>query len=167
MATNISGATGVSKVQTGAIETGDLPAGSVLQVVSASTDTTVVMSSNTLVDTGLTATITPKFSTSKILVLIHQNGVHKYINYAANDVRIKLFRGSTEISMLANSVGFTNTAMNLYSATTSTSYLDSPSTTSATTYKTQFANPDAGSSGGTCAVQQSAESTITLMEIAG
>ncbi len=145
----------------------DMPAGHIVQVVNASTTTKVAMSSTTHVDTGLTATITPKFSTSKILVQVHQNGLHKYSNYANNDITIYLLRGSTNISIFARFLGFTQTAMNLYAATASTSYLDSPSTTSATTYKTTFANPDAGGSGGTIAAQEAqAESTITLMEVA-
>jgi hypothetical protein len=44
------------------------------------------------------------------------------------------------------------------------SYLDSPATTSATTYKTQIANPDGSGAVGTQANNE--YSTITLMEIA-
>jgi len=145
----------------------DMPAGHIVQVVNASTTTKVDMSSVNHVDTGLTATITPKFATSKILVLVHQNGLHKHNNQANNDITIYLKRGSSTISIFANFLGFTQSAMNLYSATASTSYLDSPSTTSATTYKTTFANPDGGGASGTVTVQEaSAESTITLMEVA-
>jgi hypothetical protein len=140
--------------------------GKVLQVVSVGYSTTVSMSSTTHIDTGLTATITPTFSTSKILVLVHQNGLQKHLNSTPNDITIYLKRGASTISIFANFLGFTNTATHLYAATASSSYLDSPATTSATTYKTTFANPDGGGSGGTVYVQQAgAESTITLMEI--
>ena len=57
------------------------------------------------------------------------------------------------------------TTPDLYTASMSTAYLDSPATTSATTYKTQYATFQAG---GTVYLQLAGEtSTITLMEIAG
>jgi hypothetical protein len=63
----------------------------------------------------------------------------------------------------AGSVGFTSTAIYNYVGSCSTAYLDSPNTTSATTYKTQFKNDVAAAAVG---VQTgSATSTITLMEI--
>ena len=46
------------------------PAGTVVQVVNAALTTYVSTTSSTFTDTGITATITPKFATSKILVLI-------------------------------------------------------------------------------------------------
>jgi hypothetical protein len=126
------------------------------------------MSSNTLTDTGLTATITPSSTSSKILVLLHQNGVRKNSNHSNNDVRIELQRGGTLIHLPCTYAGFTGTSIHLVLASVSTSYLDSPSSTSAVVYKTQFRNPDGGAAGGTIMAQESsAESTITLMEIAG
>jgi len=68
------------------IASGALPIGSVLQVVNAITSTNVSNSTATMTDTGLTATITPKFSTSKILVLVSQNGVYKSAANANNMV---------------------------------------------------------------------------------
>jgi hypothetical protein len=61
-----------------------LPTGSVLQVVNATYATQVSNSTSTYADTGLTATITPKFATSKILVLVNQNGIQRNAgdNYA-------------------------------------------------------------------------------------
>ena len=145
-----------------------MPAGHIIQVVNATHNTTVVLSSTTLTDTGLTATITPKFATSKILVEVHQNGVQKANNNASNDVTIKLFRGSTLILMPTQFATYTASSLQNYEGTVSASYLDSPATTSATTYKTQFANPDGGGAGGTVYVQTgTAASTITLMEVAG
>jgi len=145
----------------------DMPAGHIVQVVSATYSTSVSMSSTTHVDTGLTATITPKFASSKILVQVHQNGIQTHNNQANNDVTILLYRGSTQIAKPAAFVGFTNSTTFTYSSTVSGSYLDSPSTTSATTYKTTFANPDAGGAGGTVTVQSGTpDSTLTLIEVA-
>jgi hypothetical protein len=57
----------------------------------------------------------------------------------------------------------TNSNLQLWLATASTVYLDSPATTSATTYKTQFRNPDNAAS---ISVQKAGTlSTITLMEV--
>ena len=135
--------------------------GSVLQVVQGSTSTQASTSTNTLVDTGLTATITPKFASSKILVLVSQNGVAKATNntYAL----LRLLRNGNIVQIFESQLCFTgSTATN--SAGSSTAYLDSPATTSATTYKTQFSS---GSNNAVVEVQASSSaSTITLMEIA-
>ena len=140
-------------------------AGSVLQVVNATTSTSVSTTTNSYIDTTLTATITPKFTTSKILVLVNQNGVTK--NGAAGaDVGLRLLRNSTTIQQLSLYGLYDGTTGAIYGATFSTSYLDSPATTSATTYKTQF---QASENTGIVSVQVSAgnsTSTITLMEIA-
>ena len=145
-----------------------LPTGSVLQVVCAKYSTQVTSTSATLSDTGLTATITPTSTSSTILVSVHQNAPFISDDNNANDIGIRLYRGSSEISRLASELGYTNSSHYSTTATVSTSYLDSPSTTSATTYKTKFANPDGGAAGGYVRVQNSTnESTITLMEIKG
>jgi len=144
-----------------------MPAGHIIQVVNAKTNTQVTMSSTSLTDTGLTATITPKFASSKILVLLHQNGLRKNSNHVNNDIRIELQRGGTLIHLPSTYSGFTGTAISLVLSSVSTSYLDSPATTSAVVYKTQFKNPDGGGASGTILAQESAaESTITLMEVA-
>jgi hypothetical protein len=136
--------------------------GTVLQVVNGSYSTEVSTTSGTPADTGLTATITPKFSTSKILVLVSQKVFSN--NDAANSGGANMFllRGSTTL-FTANRVAFSDGtgAMDLYFTT---SYLDSPATTSATTYKTQVARY--GGSGTVFVQITSCISGITLMEIA-
>ena len=136
--------------------------GKVLQVVMGSTSTTVSSSTNTFVDTGLTATITPSLNTSKILVLVNQNGIYKNPNDAASCMKIILLRGATEIVNLGSEINYENSAKRLVTGSASTSYLDAPATTSATTYKTQFR-----SNNNTAAVeiQSLALSTMILMEI--
>ena len=59
---------------------------------------------------------------------------------------------------------YTNTALNMYSSV-SANLLDSPATTSATTYKTQF-NSAAGTASVSCQPDNTSVSYITLMEIA-
>lgn len=138
--------------------------GKVLQVVMGSTSSTMTTSSSTYADTNLTGTITPSSASSKVLVIATQNGCLKFGGTAANGMGLKLLRGATDIVKMADAgmILQSNTANNGdYSF--SVSYLDSPATTSATTYKTQ-----ANASGN--AVQMILQnggclSTIILLEI--
>jgi hypothetical protein len=148
----------------GALPSTVIGTGGILQVVSNVTNTSVSVSNSTFVDTTLTATITPTSATSKILVLVSQNGMRKVSGQAADDIAIKLFRASTLIAQPAVYAAYTATSLNLYGLSCSLSYLDSPATTSATTYKTQIANPDG--SGAVSTQSNNENSTITLMEIA-
>ena len=151
-------ATGISAVQ-------NLPAGTVLQVVQGTTSTKVTSSSITPADTGLTATITPKFSTSKILVLVNQVGLRKSAGNTFNAVYIDLLRTSTVIQRVAAYFGFMGTTQDLVIGCAANAFLDSPATTSATTYKTQFYNFTASA---VISVQDGNDvSSITLLEIAG
>jgi hypothetical protein len=142
--------------------------GKVLQVVYGSYATEVSSSSSTLADTGLTATITPTSATSTILIIVSQNGVLKTVQDSLNRVRIELLRGSTSIFKMGDSTGFTNSAVVNQIGTVSGTYVDSPATTSATTYKTQFAS---GNNTAGVRVQHfyddaaAAVSSITLFEI--
>jgi hypothetical protein len=111
----------------------------VLQVVWAQTDTIVSNSTSTPADTTLTATITPSSTSSKVLVIVNQNGVSKSAANAGNGVTISLLRGATVISYPAGGAGYTGTAIQNVVSVNAT-FLDSPATTSATTYKTQLAN---------------------------
>jgi len=149
------------------IPRGTLPTGSVLQVVQGTTSTTVSNSTSTFADTGLTASITPSSATSNILVFISHSTISKASGAGAqanNDMGIQLLRGATSISRFGRSLLFQGTLGVLYGAS-SHCHLDSPATTSSTTYKTQFKNED--NNGVSCTVQEAgAPATITLMEIA-
>ena len=137
--------------------------GKVLQVVHASIATVTSTSSATYTDTGLTATITPSSASSKVLVLTNQNGCLKYSSANAL-LGIRLLRGSTTIQQIGTLFLFTNTSNENYGTTVSATYLDSPATTSATTYKTQFNNSNASNY---VEVQANSnhQSTMTLLEI--
>jgi len=139
--------------------------GKVLQVVNGQTTTQASSSSSTYADTNLTATITPTSSTSKILVLVNHTGCYKVTGNTA--LGIKLLRGSTEILLVDNGAAYTASTAANYIGSISSSYLDSPATTSATTYKTQFASLGAVATVGVQGVyvNPSGGSTITLMEI--
>jgi hypothetical protein len=159
------GSTGNVLTVSGGVPVWAAPAGGgkVLQVVSATTTTATSSSSTTLADTTLTATITPTSATSKVLVLVNQNGILRSDGNANSALTLKLLRGATVISQMADTSVYTGTALVLTVPSASTSYLDSPATTSATTYKTQFANRVASAE---IVVQhQSNMSTIVLLEI--
>ena len=135
----------------------------VLQVVQGSTATAVSSSTNTFVDTGLTATITPSATTSKILVLIVHNGCNKSSANSNNTIDIRLLRGASTITSAIGALNGTATAVQI-TTSASIEYLDSPATTAATTYKTQFRSRNNLAS---VDVQFAGvnTSTITLMEI--
>lgn len=137
--------------------------GSVLQVVTGNTSTGVTNNTATYVDSGLSATITPKSTSSRILVQVFQY-YGKSNGNAENRVQVKLMRGSTD---LINSGGLINyTATAIYSINAfCMAHVDAPSTTSATTYKTQFMNPNG--TAGVVAQYGDGTSTIVLMELAG
>ena len=139
--------------------------GTVLQVVDASYSTQTTTSSSTYADTGLSVTITPKSTSSKIFISVAQQGILKLGGTTESACSLRLVRGSTTILQWAGYLGYTgSTASNSESA--STVYLDSPSTISATTYKTTFATTTNGS--GTIDCQRDGvTSTIVAMEIAG
>jgi hypothetical protein len=142
-------------------------AGQVLQVVNATYATSTTRSSNTFADTGLTASITPKFATSKILVFVNMCGCGKRTNNTS--LALKLLRNSTDILKIDENGGYTDNTNRIEIGSISATYLDSPATTSSTTYKVQFA-----SNGNNALVQindyynsdGNTTSTITLMEIA-
>ena len=121
--------------------------GTVIQVIQGILNTTASVTSSTEADTGLTATITPKFSTSKILVTVKIccGGNDRYNAFF-------LYRGSTKIGIPAANGNRTPVFMGGFGDNASGpgdqwmldvktgAYLDSPATTSATTYKITFSN---------------------------
>ena len=135
--------------------------GKVLQVVSATYSTETDNSTTTYADTGLTATITPTLNTSKILVMM-SNTMGKSDGNANNACNVRILRGATQI-LENKQLGYTGTAIwNMWQW--STQYLDSPATTSATTYKLQFKQWFV-SAANVRANNDSSLSTIVLLEI--
>ena len=136
----------------------------VLQVVSANYSTAATNSTTTYADTGLTATITPSSASSKILVLVSQAGVVKGSGNAASACDLILLRGATQITQFTYGAGFTNTTTTNFVGNSSCMFLDSPATTSATTYKTQFKNQVAAAQV-IVQINSASESNIVLLEI--
>lgn len=117
------------------------------QVVQATTTTNTTTTGTTYVDaTNVTATITPTATTSKILVTMNFTGwIDGPTDLKLEFIHARIMRGSTEI--YKTGAGLTTTAYQNSSTGGSAftiwypfsiSFLDSPATTSATTYKLQF-----------------------------
>jgi hypothetical protein len=136
--------------------------GNVIQVVGATQGIQTSTTSTSFVDTGLTATITPTSSTSKILA-IYSAQFRRSTGDTSNGVNVILVRGSTQIQKAAGYGGFTNTSI-FQTWNVASSFVDSPATTSATTYKVQFSSTISGQT--VNYLTDSAEGYITLMEIA-
>jgi len=122
-----------------------LPAGSVLQVKQAVTDATWSTTSSTLTDvTGMSVSITPSATSSKILVI-----VDAHIGYDVYAGVFHLLRDTTKIYAGAGGLTRCGLFSNFYAAGSSpiystyallpltANYLDSPATTSSLTYKLQ------------------------------
>ena len=145
------------------VTTGSPQSGSVLQVVNGTYATQVSNSTTTYADTGLTASITPKFATSTILVIVTHTQSQKTAGNSNSGLTLNLCRNGSQIIEYTDALGSTNSAL-LNQFSSSFIYSDSPATTSSTTYKTQFKNNFAAAA---VLVQHSnKQSTITLMEIA-
>lgn len=133
----------------------------VLQVVSAKTimGSGTTVSTSTFTATGLTATITPKFATSKILVLVSQ-GNRKTNANASTEVGSNIFRNGAVISTQHEMYTCVTGSATELRIMASLSLLDSPATTSATTY-TMYGMATVG----TASFDYFCSGSITLMEI--
>lgn len=134
--------------------------GNVIQTVFGSVATSTNNTTTTFADSGLSATITPRYSNSDILVMGALQGV--YNTTASQGVKVRIVRGSTQIMYVCDLMGYEPAR----SQEVSFFYIDSPATTSATTYKIQFA--EYGGSGLAVVMDFGATlplSTIVLMEI--
>jgi len=156
------GTTGQVLTVSGGVPAWATPAGGkIFQVLQQTYSTPTTNGTESYADTGITLNITPSSASSKVMIFVTVAGMYR----SANDcsARFQLMRGASSIhefeKNIMNSGGVAN-----QTGTTVTNYLDSPATTSATTYKVQFRRNPAG--GGTIGINlDSSISTITLMEV--
>ena len=143
--------------------------GSVIQLVTNTHSTEALVNTTTYTDSGLTCQITPKFSSSKIFIVVSQ---HFRIRHASQDTGMgwKIFRDSTNVKD-----SNVNYALYIYEESSggvdwrgwqTWNYLDSPSTTSQITYKTQISRYASSGTATLKAQDNNNPSTMTLMEIA-
>jgi hypothetical protein len=153
--------------------------GSILQVQSTSYGGTFTSTSTSYVDVGLSVSITPSTTSSKILVMANIMAGSTPFNVL---VAWRLVRDSTAIGLGNATGGYTQTTMgNMRDSLDANSafcvpmqYLDSPGLTSAITYKVQafcesgtFRLNGSGNDTGSIIWSTRGISTITVMEIAG
>lgn len=120
--------------------------GKVLQVVQGVLSTRATTTSATFSDTGLTVSITPTSATSQVAIFMFVGGTGGQSSGAT--LGLKLLRGATAIAQGAAAGSSTVTTAGIGSfgdanaawGGLSINYVDSPATTSATTYKIQFAS---------------------------
>lgn len=139
--------------------------GKVLQVVMGTYSTQTLTSSTSYVDTGLSVSITPSSSSSKVLVLV-SNSAYVANSASASSVNggFQIVRASTNIVTLSGAMQTNINANNgAMSSMFSYAYLDSPATTSATTYKLQHKVDN--SNGFVITSLGSTISNITVLEI--
>ena len=152
-----------------------LPAGTggkVLQVVYGSTTTEVTISTTSFADIGLSASITPLFSSSKVLVICSIQA-RVFISTVDNAASLRLLRDGSSILTANNSYQFGYNTSSTFNNISEESYqiplmfLDSPASTSALTYKIQ-GRERSSSSGNIVDFQDDNHytSNIVLMEIA-
>jgi hypothetical protein len=138
------------------------PAGSILQAVNSTYSTSVNSQSNTFVTSGLSASITPLFSTSKVLVFVSINIERDTVSTGAS---FQLWRNGSNIQQIGYGVGITGFGNNSYTSF-ATQWLDSPASTSSQTYTLYFNNTaNAGYVNVTNAGANS-PAVMTLLEIA-
>lgn len=141
--------------------------GKVLQVVTATTSTPTTIASTTLTDTGLSASITPSSTGSRVLVLSSATWSSGRLS-DATEGSFRLVRGSTALVTYDKGFGFyqsggaaQSTAFGVFT----NAYVDSPSTTSSTTYKTQAAVNTTANGHSITFQTNNSLSQIILMEI--
>jgi hypothetical protein len=155
MALILSGDTGVPA--------SGMPTGSVIQTVQPAPSTgNANTSSSTFVSSGFSASITPLFATSKILILVNTS---IDTQASGNQVLWTIYRGSTNVLDSGSTSG--NGFNGAYAASTRVQQstfgcvLDSPATTSSTTYTIYYRSTSSANS----YINSTCSAYITLMEI--
>jgi len=144
------------------LSTDDLPVGSVLQVVSAATGADTTFSS-TSYTTMIGATITPTATSSKILVIYNINSTWKSAAANNDEANCYLHKNGTGLIHLDGITPYNQALIGNSAGSVAGTYLDSPNTTSATTYDFRVSM----SNGSLRVNTEGGTSAMTLLEIAG
>lgn len=164
MTTIVDGNLGISyPVTAGGTSATQASSAKILQVVNTSSSTTVSTSSSSDTDTLLTASITPSSSSSKVLVIV--SSMLRATAASTNCyIYQKLWRGAiTTGTLLVDGFAMVGSYNTDHRAVGSITYLDSPSTTSSTTYRVSINSNFAAS---VYINSTTTPSSITLLEIA-
>ena len=167
--TQIPAANIVGVCTSGLTKTGGF--GKILQVVQNSYSTQATLNSTSYVDTGLTATITPSSTSSKVLIygFLSLTTSHFASPYNVYGFGCNIVRGSTEIKagdtgQYYQAIADSDISYTVFNQPHVPIFLDSPNTTSATTYKIQAKESDINANLTINASSQTSE--LILMEVA-
>jgi hypothetical protein len=140
----------------------NFPAGSVLQVVSVNNKQATTTTGNSYIASTLAASITPTSSANKILIF----GQYYYrVSASTVSVTATIYRNATDLTSGTIGLSYNYVESAVVEMTAPFSILDSPATTSSTTYTLYFKRSD---SAGTAYIgNANFDSVITLMEIKG
>lgn len=133
--------------------------GEVLQVVSNFSASQISTTSTSFVTTGFSASITPSSASSKVLVLV---SAMIYSNTSTAEPQIALYRGGSSLGIFTDL--FSNGGAIIGGA--SFMYIDSPATTSSTTYTLYFKQGNTGTGGTIYIGPNGTTFGIVLQEIA-
>lgn len=132
--------------------------GTIAQVISATNSSGVSTASPTYVTTGLSATITPKYSNSKIVVLVSQTITN---DSSGTYGSFSLFKDSTNVQLIEGAWGFNSYAY--FRGKMDTIYTESSVSTTARVYGTYMKRDGGG--GNIAANHDNSLSTIIILEI--
>lgn len=162
------GSTGDVLTVSGGLPTWAAPSsGKVLQIVNATTTTATTIASTTFTDTTITATITPTSASSKIFIIVSAHFYHQALTVETM-LGGRLLRGATVIADFDNELDqsqVTGSTAVYRRGNAPITWLDSPATTSATTYKVQGKVGNTNNSGSCTFQYNSIPSVITLFEV--
>ena len=134
--------------------------GKIAQVVQATYATSTASTSASFVTSGLSASITPTLNTSKVLVLVTMPA---RTENTTGGIICTIFRGTVAGTNLFTAEGFGRLfGSNDMQGVLAGNFLDSPATTSATTYTVGFKSTAAQNTA--CQINN-ATSSITLIEV--
>ena len=156
---------GTNVITNGKVVTSAQPTGSVLQVVTSTITNAPSTTSGTYSSTGLSVTITPSSASNKILILPSLACAASGSQGFNSSGYFAIYRGASQINgdFILRSYVYSGAGTYL-SMPGSSTYLDSPATTSATTYTIYFKT---GASTATYLNADGQQSHLTVMEIAG
>jgi len=140
-----------------------MPTGSVIQVVNMTDGTNNTSSSNSWAESTITLNITPQYSTSKILVQVHIVGTNKS-NSTYIGLRLLRVNPNAMLSHFENQFMYNAGTGQESGGGTGITYLDSPNSTNALTYKVQFRS---GENISNAQFNVGGISSMTLQEIQG
>ena len=134
-----------------------MPAGSFIQIVTGETDSQFNSTSSSYVNVGLSATISPKFSSSKIYIVVMNT-----VQQQGDRTRVTLHSSNTNATMHGSSNGLQAYEGNGVNMACNIIALDSPNTTNPITYNMQMMN-----TGGSLHFAQAAthKGRMVLMEV--